>query len=385
MKIAIYHPWIKSKGGAERVILELVTRLKQHDWTIFTSLYDAKNTFPEFRRLRINVLSSPLHFLGKSFLGFIARGAVLGIAAALTKIRGLDKFDVFVVSTSGLGEIITLRNRPRGLPIICYCHTPLRAVHEFYDYYEGKFKATKLLFKIAVKVYRFFERRAWGPFSLVLCNSKNTRGRVLRAGLADAKKIRVIYPGVDTKKFRPVGIWKKYFLVPGRFKNYKRFELALEAFGRLSAEAKDFEIIVVGHPDDEKYLSDLEKTAEKISGVRFVLSPTDKELIKLYQNCYAVVFTAKNEDWGIVPLEAGACGKPTISVAEGGALESIVNGKTGLLVPATPTEIATAMSKLIKNPVITKRIGRAARQRVLRFDWQNFARNFETQLESVKK
>jgi glycosyltransferase involved in cell wall biosynthesis len=100
-------------------------------------------------------------------------------------------------------------------------------------------------------------------------------------------------------------------------------------------------------------------------------------MIDLYSNCYAVLFTAKDEDWGIVPVEAMASGKPVISVNEGGPKESIVSGKTGFLVDADPEEFFKKMEYLIKNPALVRTMGLAARSHVEKYDWKNFAKRYD--------
>ncbi|MEM2954743.1 MAG: glycosyltransferase [Candidatus Nanoarchaeia archaeon] len=373
MKIAIYHPWLKAKGGAERVILELVQRLKRHHCIIFTNFYLPHKTFPEFRNLDVKVVGPKI-----PFFGFLARGGLFGLAIGLTKLPNLKSFDVLIISTSGIGEFIVFRNNL--IPTICYCHTPLRAAHDFFNYYKNR----SLLFKLAVLIYRFFESIAWSKFDLILCNSKTVYERIMRAKLANPRCIKIVNPGVDIFKFKPSKTSQNYFLAPGRIIAYKRFELAIEAFSEFNKIKKNFSLVIAGHPEDKTYLARLQKLAASTPNIKFILSPSDKELIELYQKCYAVLFTAKNEDWGLIPLEAMACGKPVIAVNEGGPLESVINNKTGLLVRAKPESIANAMLKLTSVPNLAKKMGLAARTHALAFDWKRFAAKLEFAILEVK-
>jgi len=379
MKIAIYHPWIRSKGGCERVILELVTRLKKHEWTIFTHYFEPNSTFPEYRKLKIVNLGKKIEPKG-----FLLRGLVFGINILSTKIKNLKNFDILLVSTSGIGELITLRNHE--IPTICYCHTTLRAAHEFYEYYKTRMHdiLKKIGFILGVRIYRILEKIAWREFKLVLCNSRNVKNRIINAGLFPIEKIVIVHPGVDIKKFKPNWKFEKYFYVPGRFKSYKRFELAIEAFKLFREKKKGCKLILAGYPDDKKYFLFIKEFVKNDKDIRIVESPSEEENIKLYKNCWAVIFTAKEEDWGLIPLEAMACGKPVIAVNEGGVKESVVNNKTGFLVKATPEKICEKMLLLTNNPPLTKKMGRMGRTYSAKFDWSVFIKKFENILREIK-
>ncbi|MEM5782044.1 MAG: glycosyltransferase [Candidatus Aenigmatarchaeota archaeon] len=377
MKIAVYHPWIHCKGGAERMILELVTRLKNYEWVIFTHYFNPDLTFPMYRKLKVVNLGKKT-----KLKGFLLRGLILGINILTTKIHDLKNFDLFIVSTSGIGELITLRNHK--IPTFCYCHTPLRATHEFYSYYKSQINNLwkKILFIFGVHLYNFLERIAWKKFKKVLCNSKNVKKRIIRAKLFPKGKIKVIYPGVDINFFKPTWKFKKYFFAPGRIKRYKRFELAIDAFKLFNKRKKGFKLIIAGNLDDMEYLSWLKSLAK--SKIKFIMNPTDKQLLNLYQNCLAVIFTAKNEDWGIVPLEAMACGKPVIAVNEGGVKESIIKDKTGYLLKADPKIFADKMLELADSKNILT-MGKNAYRRAKLFSWEIFAKNIEEVLKNVYK
>jgi glycosyltransferase involved in cell wall biosynthesis len=379
LKVALYHAWIYLKGGGERMIKELVSRSK-YEFTIFTHYYDKASTFPEFREFEVIELDK-----GLKIKGVIKRGFSFAKEILKTKLD-LSEFDAFIVSTGGIGELITLRNH--GLPTICYCHSPLRAAHDLYDFYlKTKYKtlAKKIFFKANVFLYKFLEKLAWRHFKLVLCNSENTKERVLKAKLAPKGKVSVLNPGVDLKRFKPNWKFKKYFLAPGRITWYKRLEIAIDAFKLFKEKEKGFKLIIAGHAAerDVGYLKKIKQMVKSIGDIEMIESPVDEEYIKLYQNCYAVLFAAKNEDWGLVPLEAMACGKPIISVNEGGPRESVVHGETGFLVKANPQALCRVMQLLCKDTKTCKKIGKNARKHVQKYGWDNFVRKFDEYLEMI--
>ncbi|MCK4714436.1 MAG: glycosyltransferase, partial [Candidatus Aenigmarchaeota archaeon] len=292
---------------------------------------------------------------------------------------------VFNVATSGVAELITIRNH--SIPILCFCHTTLRPVHEMYDYYKSeRFTGWKKIpFIMSSKGYRFIEKSAWKHMDFVLCNSLNTKNRIINADLADEGRVEVLNPGVDTKRFKK-GRYDHYFLVPGRIQWYKRFELAIDAFKMFQKRARTkFKLKIVGGASgkDAPVLEFLKDRAKDVKDVEFIINSSDEEMTKLYSNCYAVLFTAKDEDWGIVPLEAMACGKPVISVNEGGPKESITDGETGFLISADPNEFADKMLHLAENPPLAKKMGRSGMESVKRYDWKHFVKRYDEHIERL--
>jgi glycosyltransferase involved in cell wall biosynthesis len=151
-----------------------------------------------------------------------------------------------------------------------------------------------------------------------IANSQTVRERIARFYHADAE---VIPPPVDTEFFRPAEMPgdEGYYLVVSSLEPYKRIDLALEAFRKLGRL-----LIVAGSGTLERELR-----AKASGNVRFTGRVSDAELLRLYQNCRAVVLPGI-EDFGIVPVEALACGKPVVCCGRGGATESITDGKTGV-------------------------------------------------------
>jgi glycosyltransferase involved in cell wall biosynthesis len=382
LRIALYQPWVYQKGGMERVILEMTSPKSRHDWTIFTNHYDPKGTFEEFKNRkvvelkRVSVRRTPLDLL-----------KVTAIIAAQK--LPLDGFDVLVVSTAGFGEFITLRNH--SLPIACFCHTPLRVIHDpaaHHDLLKHKMHTLPayLAFEAA---YRALEKRAWKHFSKVACNSLETRRRILRAGLAYEKDIIIAHPGVHVSGFKPSKEFGKYFFLPGRISKLKNNLLAIEAFKQFRVKApraaKGLKLVIAGGvgEKDLPYLKELKAAAGNDKSIIFRTDVSDKELFSLYGGSFAVLFTALNEDWGIVPLEAMAFGKPVIAVNEGGPRESVIDGKTGFLVPGTSAAFAGAMADLAKNPSKARKMGANGRQHVGKFDWSYFVSAIDSMVEGA--
>jgi len=373
VRVAIYHPWIHLQGGGERTLLELVKRGK-YNYTIFTNYYKPELTFPEFKKLKIVNLTP-----NSSLKGVLRRGIAFAFKYILLSKIPLDDFDRFLVSTSGIGELIVYRNHE--IPTYCYCHTPLRAAHDW-EYVKtymlsGKGFIYKTIFKLYSKGYILLEKKAWSYFEKVFANSENTRKRLI--GLVPMEKVKIIHPGVDTKKFKYKSN-EPFFFMPGRINKYKRQLLGIKAFKLFKEKIKGFKLVIAGHvaPKDKEYYKLVKKYAEKVGDVEIKPNVSDRELVDLYARCYAVLFTAVNEDWGLVPLEANASGKLCISVAEGGPLESIKDGYNGFLVEASPKAFAHKMVEIAKLNV--EEFAENCLKEAKKYDWDNFVRTLESQL-----
>ncbi len=375
MKVAIYQAWIRSMGGMERVLMEIVKR-GRYDYTIFTSFFEKEKTFKEFGKMKVIQLRK-----GEA-KGFLARGARL-VHLLTDKVKEIENYDALLVSTGGLGEFFVMRNNI--MPSFAFCHTPLRIVHDKLYAYE-RLKGKNVVYKGLVKTlglsYYWLEKLAWSKFIRVFANSQNTKKRLVRSKLVKEEKVKVLHPGVDTKVFKPKNKWQNYFLVPGRINKYKRQLLAIEAFKAFSKKFRNFKLVLAGQYDkSDEYAKLVVREARKNKNIIVKGSVNENELVKLYQHCYAVLFTPVNEDWGLVPLEANACGKLVISVNEGGPRESIKNGVNGFLVNANPYDFAEKMEFLVRNEWYVQKQAKVCRNMALKYDWDNFVKGLEREIK----
>ncbi len=378
MRVAFYHPWIYLKSGIERTILE-VDRLSRHEWTFYTSHFDAEATYPELKNLRVIELSRvPVR---RSY-GAVIRGA---LDIATTRLDP-SQFDVLVISCEGLGDLMTLRNTAR--PVACLCFTPLRAI------FDPEYRA-RLLQRVgpmrpfalmAEAVFRVIDRFCWRRYGAVAAISGTIRDRIVAGGLRDRDAITILNPGIRAEDIRPSDRWEPYFLIPGRIMWTKNIELGLEAFAIARARlGMDWRLVIAGMVDakSQPYLATLKARAEQIGGVAFRIGPTDQELRSLYQGCSAVLFTAFNEDWGLTPLEGMAAGKPVIAVDRGGPRETILHEQTGFLEPDEPARFADRMVVIAGEPGLAQRMGQAGAVHVKNFTWDVFVDGLDDMLDSL--
>jgi glycosyltransferase involved in cell wall biosynthesis len=376
VRIALYHPWVYLKSGLERTLLEIVRR-SRHDWTVFTSHYDREGTYPELGEVPIVELSrvSVRRTYGTALAG--------ALRLATTRID-LEDFDALVISCDGLGDLLTLRNA--SLPLVCLCFTPLRATYD-QSYRELLLKRTgalRPLANVAELGFRIVDRFCWGRYDTVIAISDTVRQRIVEGRLYAADAIEILRPGIERTHIVRSDVFEPFFLVAGRIMWTKNIQLALEAFALARPHLPDdFRLVVAGMVDakSQKHFDELRRRADEIGAVEFVLAPSDSEMRALYERCTAGLFTAFNEDWGLVPVEMMAAGKPVIAVDAGGPRESIVNGATGYLEPNDATAFSRRMVNLGNDLALARKLGAGALDRAGQFTWDTFVGGLDASLE----
>lgn len=307
MKIALVHDWLTNFGGAERV-LESFHRVFP-EAPIYTVFYDRGRMPENFKYLDVRTsFLQKIPFARKKHQWF------LQFMPLAVEQFNLSEYDLVLSSSSACAKGIVTRSDTCH---ICYCHTPMRYAWDFYHEYTRK----KGLFMRAYIAWQINRIRQWDRtgadrVDYFLANSRYVARRIKKHYRRDSQ---VIYPPVDTDFYHPHGNKRSFFLCGGRLVGYKRIDLAVQAFSQLKLP-----LWVAG--DGEEY-KNLKRIAD--SCVKFLGKVKDSELRSLYQQCRAFVFPGE-EDFGIMPVEAQACGRPVIAFGRGGALETVVEGQTGI-------------------------------------------------------
>lgn len=227
--------------------------------------------------------------------------------------------------------------------------------------------------------------------SLIFAISHYTKARLEEFGV-DGKKVKVVYGGVDPEFFRP-GLAssqlkekyslenKKVIVTVGRLVKRKGHDLVIEALSLLLKEVPDLVYLIVGDGPERPRLKSLVERLKLNSNVRFATKVEDEALPYYYNLCQLMIMVNKKigrdvEGFGLVFLEASACGKPVIGGRNGGVVDAVIDGQTGLLVDDLAKEaIARAILTLLKDEAYARKLGENGRQRVLKeLNWQELSR-----------
>jgi glycosyltransferase involved in cell wall biosynthesis len=300
-RIALAHDYLNQRGGAERVALELA-RIFPHA-PLYTSLYRAESTFPEFRN--VDVRPSYLNWVSVD----AAFRALLPLYPSAFAALGPISADILLASSSGWAH--ALRVKPPGR-LVVYCHNPARWLYG--QHYLGGSSAKQRVAAPLLSWLRRWDLAAARRADLYIANSRVTQARIRSTYGIDAL---VIPPPVDVDRFTPSPRGER-LLVVSRLLPYKRVDLVVQA-----ATQAGIGLDVVGEGPS---LSDLRREAG--SSVTFHGRVDDATVTELMQNCRALCLPGL-EDFGITPVEAQAAGKPVIAFGAGGALETVEPGLTG--------------------------------------------------------
>jgi len=376
MKIALYYPWIYLKSGVERTILETVKR-SRHEFTIFTNHYDREGTYPEFKNLNVIELKK---ISVKRDIASVLRASL----TILFQRIDLDRFDSLLVHSEGLGDLILLRNNK--IPAICFCYTPLRPVFDsdYKTYATNKRSVVgKVFYHIFKIIFQIVDMYLWTKYNYTIFISSESLKRAKAGHLLNKRaKYKIIHPGISWEDIKPTWNYNNYFFLPGRIMWTKNIELAIEAFKLFSKrdpKDKKFKLVIAGQVDkkSKKYFAKLIHLSKNNKNITFIKNPSDKKMAHLYANCFAVLATSFNEDWGLTPIEANAYGKPVLAVNRGGFKESQINNQTGFLLRNDPEEFASKMKILVKNYNTTRSMGKRARLHSQKYSWSKFVKSLD--------
>jgi glycosyltransferase involved in cell wall biosynthesis len=320
-KIALFHPWIKSKGGAEKVVLELMEKSK-HKINLYTWIYDRENTFDEFKNFNIKVVAPK--FGAKLSRLHLLRGLFFPISL-FSKIP-LQNYDLFLISTSGVGEFITFRNKLKG-KTLAYVHTPLRYANKNLSKWEKRNKTfiKKMIYSLAIKIYRFLEKHSWKNLDMVIFNSELSRERAKESNILKKKENFIVYPPFDASRFENLkkGKNENMFLYWSRLNPPKRQDLLIRAWKGFVKKNPKYKLCIVGDIDNKDYFEKLKKLQSETKNIEIKTNVPNKELDNIFANSIAGLFLGYEEDFGIIPFEILASGKPLIAVNKGGYVKLI--------------------------------------------------------------
>jgi phosphatidylinositol alpha-1,6-mannosyltransferase len=355
-------------GGSGRWLWELYRRMRGFDVSVAATGEPGAAAFDASSGMTIHRL--PLDFPS---WGVAHPHGALRYARAFRRLDGLaarERADaVHCGKCLPEGLLALLIKRRRGIPYVCYAH------------------GEELTLALLSRELRWLTHRVLAGAALVVANTAHTRDILsTRFGVGPGRVV-VLHPGVDTARFAPAPPdaavrhrlgWqgRRVVLTVGALQKRKGQDMLIRALPAIRARCPDVLYVMIGDGRDRAYLERL--IAEHGVGdlVRLRGVPPDEELIESYQQCD--VFALPNrevesdiEGFGIVLIEAQACGKPVVAGTSGGTPEAVDAGRSGELVPSeTPDRLATVVAALLDDPDRRSAMGRHGREWVVsRFDW----------------
>jgi glycosyltransferase involved in cell wall biosynthesis len=309
MKVALVHDFLVKLGGAERVLQVFAEMYPEAP--IFTLLYDEAVCGKVFPRDRVHTsyLQKAPAFLRKRqryLLPFMPRAV---------ESFDLSEFDLVISSSNAYAHGVLV---PSNALHVCYCHSPMRYAWDYaHDYLrEQEVGALKryIIEKLMGNI-RLWDQVACDRVDYYLANSHHVRKRIQKYYRKDSL---VLYPPVETRNFRPQKEHQEYFLIVATLTPYKKIDLAIQLFNKIGKR-----LVVIGAGSQLDYFKSIAAPNVEILGYQ------DDAIVKHYlENCRGFIM-CNEEDFGMAPVEAMACGKPVLAYARGGVLETVVPGETG--------------------------------------------------------
>jgi glycosyltransferase involved in cell wall biosynthesis len=350
---ALVHHWFLAMSGGEKVCEAICEILDCPD--LYSIVADPAALSPTLQKSAIK--TSFIQGLPRANKYYRYYAALFPLA-----VESFDLSSYDLVISSDASVVKGVKTQPETCHI-CVCYSPMRyAWNAFHDYTRefGTFK--KSLASIVMSYLAVYDYAASGRVDYFAAISETTRRRIKKYYRRDSV---LIYPPCDLERFSPSEKIDDYYLFVGRLVGYKRADLAIRA-----CSLNRSRLLIVG---DGPEIAKLKSMAT--SNIEFLGWVPDHELVELYAHCKALIFPGE-EDFGIVPVEAQAAGRPVIAFGKGGALETVIPGETGVFFyERSEGSLSTTIAEFEKlvDQFDTRKIIDNARK----FSKQNFMRRFQ--------
>jgi glycosyltransferase involved in cell wall biosynthesis len=359
MRVAIIHYWLVGMRGGEKVIEALCEMYPQAD--IFTHVYVPEMVSDRIRQHRI--IPTFINSLPRARRMYRTYLPLMPLALEQLDLRG---YDLVISSESGPSKGIIA---PSDALHVCYCHTPMRYIWNMYhDYRSSAGLVTRLMMPPLSHYLRMWDVTSAMRVDSFVANSATVARRIHRCYGADSV---VIHPPVDTNAFSIAAASElgDYYLMAGELVSYKRPDLAVRAFNDMRLK-----LVVIGG-------------GEMLDEVRRIAGPTVTvmgsqpfDVLKQhYARCRALIFPGE-EDFGMVPVEAMASGRPVVAFGRGGATETVADGLTGVFFTEQTAEaISSAVRRLADLTIDSEKIAAHADQ----FGREQFLRKMRSHIDGL--
>jgi glycosyltransferase involved in cell wall biosynthesis len=356
-RIILSHDWLTGMRGGEKVLELLCENFPQAE--LYTLIHNPDAVTPLISQ----------HVRGTSFLQHVPRiqqyyrYALPLFPTAIRHIK-TPPADLLISTSHCVAKGLPIHPQTRHL---CYCFTPMRYAWVFYDEYFGENRLKKVFLKPILDKIRAWDLEKCQKVDRFVAISHHIRHRIEKYYNREAD---VVYPPVDTLRLVPPSrpAQANYDLIVSALVPYKRIDLAVEAYKNI-----DFQLKIVGTGTE---FEKLRQNAPK--NVEFIGWESNERIKWLYQNCRCLVFPGE-EDFGIVPVEVQACGRPVVAYARGGALETVENGLSGIFFDQQTSE---SLEKAIEKCAKTVWNPENIRKNALKFSTENFLTGLSRSIEA---
>ena len=328
MRVALIHDWLTGMRGGEKV-LEVLCEL-QPDADIFTLVHKRGSVSPRIERHRIHT-----SIIQRLPLATTQYRRYLPLFPFAVEQFDLDAFDLVISASHCAAKSVITPGRARHL---CYCLSPMRYAWDQFEMYFGAERvgpvASRWFYRPVMSGLARWDAATARRVDRFVAISRHVAGRIARYYNRVAS---VVFPPVDTAFYRPAAVAPEdHFLIVSALVPYKRIDLAIEACRLAGARLR----VIGDGPERER----LERQAA--GAAEFLGAVSDEVIRDEYRRARAVILPGE-EDFGIVPVEAQACGRPVVALGYGGALDTVIDGDTGVLFPeSTPQSLAAALTRV---------------------------------------
>jgi glycosyltransferase involved in cell wall biosynthesis len=361
VRIALIHDWLTGMRGGERALLAFCEMFPDADLFTLVQVPGATDPIIERRRVRTSLIQY-LPFARRLYRHY------LPLFPMAIEQFDLDGYDLVLSTSHCAAKSVVVPGHTRHL---CYCLTPMRYAWDQFDAYFGVERVGRTMNRLmrpAMAAMARWDRATEGRVHRYLAISQYVAQRI---SLYYNRRSSIVYPPVETTFYTPASNGSpsaEGFLVVSALVPYKRVELAIAA-----ARLADVPLTIVGDGPERESL-------EALGGgdVRFLGWCTNEEIRDLYRSSIATILPGE-EDFGIVPLESQACGRPVVALGRGGALETVVDGETGVFVEPGEEALAAGLRRAAASSWDPARI----RQHAEQFSRDRFVRDIEHAIEET--